>query len=308
MPVGAIVGAVGAVVGAAGSIIGGIQGQAAASAQAAAYQQQAENERAIAAYNMQIQQQNAYVNYQMMLYQAQSNANLATMNQAAAVANANIASMQGAAARQAYQQGLENAKQKEIDANAERAQAREVADRERQQNAQKVAMIRSKYGVSGVAFEGSPLETLSEAAALGELAVQDIAYTGELQSRKTLREGEIEKFKAGFSLVEAYGHDVEAQNLRNQAIRFGYEASLGEYDSAIAGARYRIGLNEAKLTELAGAAKAQSYEFAAQQSILQGQAAMTKGIFGGISSGLTGIGSAFGGGYSKTAAIAGKGA
>jgi hypothetical protein len=301
--VGAIVGVIGGIVGAVGSIIGGSQAQAAANAQAAAQMQQAENERAIALYNSQIQQQNAYVNYQMALYQAQNNANLASMNQAAAMANANLATLQAAGARQAYNQGLENAKQKEFDAAASRAQARESAAREREQNRLKIASVRAKYAASGVSFEGSPVEVVSEAARLGEVTAQDIAYAGELQSRKELREGQIEKFKAGFALIEEYGHNVEAQNFRNQATRFGYESSLYEYDSALAGAKYRIGLNEAKLTELAGQARGQAYEFAAQQSIMQGRAAMTAGIFGGASSLIGGISS----GMTNYALLSGKG-
>src|SRR4030095_12655892 len=66
------------------------------------------------------------------------------------------------------------------------------------------------------------------------------------------------------------------------------------YESAIAGSSYRIKLNEARLTEIAGEAEAQGYEFASSMSRYQGQMAMTGAMFGAVSSGISGLGSAFG--------------
>jgi hypothetical protein len=255
-----------------------------ASAQASAAEAQAENARAIAAYNADIQRQNVEVNYQMALYQAQSNQNLAQISQAAAINNANMALLQAGGARQQYNQQLENEKQKQMEAAATRAQAREAADRQRQENAQKLSQIRSKYAASGVTFEGTPLEVLSDAARIGESAAQDIAYAGELQSRKEYREAAIERFKGEFALLDEKQYTVEAQNLKNQAARFGYESSLYEFDSAIAGVQKQIGYNKARLTELAGAAEAQGYEYAAQQSRI--------GMIGSIGQGIGGLASA----------------
>lgn len=153
--------------------------------------------------------------------------------------------------------------------------------------------MRSKVGASGVTFEGTPLASLADAARIGETSVQDIAYAGELQSRKEYREASNMKFDAYGNLLEAKGHDVEAMNLRNQSAMYGYDASLGEYDSAIAGAHYRIGLNEAKLVELGGEEKAYSYESASQQSRYSGTASLISGIGGSIGSGISGIGTAY---------------
>jgi hypothetical protein len=292
--VGAIIGVIGTVVSVAGSLMGASQQAAAQRAQAAALEQQAQQQMAIAQYNAEIQRQNAEVAYQMATYQAQSNANLAAMNQAAAVANANLAMVQAAGARRQYEQGLLNAQQQEKEAEAVRAQGREESRRQREENEQRIALMRSKYGAAGVAFEGTPLIVLSDAARIGEVAVQDIAYATELQSRKDYRAAEIERFKAGFSLIDEMGFNVEAQNLKNQAARFGYESSLAEYDTAIAGAEYRIKLNQARLTELSGASEATATRFEAAQQRYAANASLISGGFSAVSSGLSGIGGAIG--------------
>ena len=290
--VGAVVGVVGAVVGAATSIIGASQQASAQKAMAEAQMQQAENTRAIAQYNANIARQNNEVQYQMALYQAQYAAHMAQVNQSMMLASASMAETQSAYAQRGYEQGLENAKQQEEQAKASRAQAREAADRERAKNELQLSTIRSKYAASGVTFEGSPLVVLADAARLGEATVQDLAYSGELQSRKELREAANQRFTAYGSLLEAQGHSVEAMNFRNKATMYGYDADLGEYDSAIAGARYRIGLNQAKLIELGGEEKAVSYEYGAQQSRYAASASLISGVGGGIAQGISGIGSA----------------
>jgi hypothetical protein len=292
--IGAVTSVVGTVVGVAGSLIGASQQAAAMRAQAAAQEAQAAQAQQIASYNAQIQRQNAQVAYQLATYQAQSQAQLAAMNQAAAVNNAAMAQVQATGARMQYDQGLLNAKQQELEAENVRAQGREEASRKREENEQRISQIRSRYGASGVTFEGSPLVVLSDAARLGESAVQDVVYATELESRKQYRAAEIEKFKAGFSLIDEMGYNVEAQNLRNQAARFGYESTLAEYDTAIAGARFRIGLNEARLTELAGGAQAYGMRAEAAQSRYAANASLIGGAFGAVSKGLSGISSAVG--------------
>ena len=290
LTIGAIVGVVSAVVGVTGSLIGASQQASAMRAQAAAQEAQAQQAMQIAQYNAQIQRQNAEVGYQMATYQAQSNAQLAAMNQAAAMNNAALAQVQATGARMQYDQGVLNAKQQEMEAEGVRAQGREEARRKREENEQRVSQIRSRYGASGVTFEGSPLVVLSDAARLGESAVQDVVYATELESRKQYRQAEIEKFRASFSLIDEMGYNVEAQNLRNQATRFGYESTLAEYDTAIAGAKFRIGLNEARLTELAGGAQAYGMRAEASQSRMKANASLISGAFGAASSGLSAIG------------------
>lgn len=290
----AVVGVVGAVVGAAGSLIAGSQQASAMRSQAAAQEVAARQQQQIAMYNAEMQRQNSYVEYQMMQAQSQSAQNLAMFNQAVAANNANLAQFQAMGARNQYEQGLLNAKQKEIEAEATRGRGREEMDRQRQENSLRISMLRSKYGASGVTFEGTPLEVLSDAARIGEVAVQDMAYATELESRKTYREAELEKWGAGFSLIDEYGFKVQAQNYKNQVLRYEYEANLAGYDSAIAGAQYRIGLNKAKLIELGGEMEYRAGMFEAAQSRYAAKGAMIGGAFGAVSSGLSGIGSALG--------------
>ena len=295
MPVGAIVGVVGAVVGAAGSLIGGMQQSSAMQAQAAAQEQMAQQQLQIANYNAEIQRQNTMVAYQMAQAQAESAANLAQFNQAVALSNQSLATFQAMGARQQYEQGILNAKQKDIEAEAVRAQGREEQSRQRQENALRISQMRAKYGASGVTFEGTPLEVLSEAAGLGEVAVQDMVYATELESRKTIREGELTKWAAGFSLIDEYGFKVQAENYKNQAIRYAYESDLAGYDSAIAGASARIGFNKAKLIELGGQVDFNAGMFEAAQSRYAASGAMIGGMFGAASGLLSGVGSAMGG-------------
>jgi hypothetical protein len=285
---------VGLAVSAGTSIISGAQAASAAEAQAAMQEQQAQQAIQISQYNAEIQRQNAEVAYQMALYQSQVNVQMAHVSQTIALQNASFAQLQARGARAQYEQGLMNAEQQRIQAEASRAQGREEVNRQRIENDKKLAIIRAKYAASGVTAEGSALEILGDAAKFGELAVQDIAYTAELQSRKEHRQADIEKFKAGFSLLEEAGHNVEAANFRLEAQKFGYESQLYEYDSAIAGAKYRIGLNEARLVELSGQSQAWGFRAEAAQSRARASAAMMGGWLGAANA----VGSTISTGYS----------
>ena len=295
MPVGVIVGVVGAVVGAAGSLIGGMQQASAMNAQAAAQEQMAQQQLQIANYNAEMQRQNTMVAYQMAQAQAQSAANLAQFNQAVALSNQSLAQFQAMGARQQYDQGLLNAQQKDIESEAIRARGREEQSRARQENALRISSLRSKYAASGVTFEGTPLEVLSNAAGLGEVAVQDMAYITELESRKTIREAELTRWGAGFALIDEYGFKVQAENYKNQAIRYEYETNLAGYDSQIAGAQAKIGFNQAKLIELGGKVEYNAGMFEAAQSRYAAQGAMVGGMFSAASGLLSGVGSSMGG-------------
>jgi len=292
MGVSAGVSLLGAGIGAIGAMAGASQQAAAANAAAAAQEQQARQAMQMAQYNATIARQNAEVQYQMAVYQSQVNQQISAMNQSMMLGNAEFSKVQAFGAQQQYEQGLANSKQQAIEAEAVRAQGREEARRKREENEIRISQIRAKYGASGVTFEGSPLVVLADAARLGEVAVQDIAYATELQSRKEYRAAEIEKFKAGFSLIEKAGYEQEAANFQVKAKISEYEGNLYEYDQAIAGARYRIGLNQARLVELGGQQEAFQYQAAAQQSRFQASAARTSGFFGAASSLIGGVGSA----------------
>lgn len=293
----AVIGAVGAIAGATTSIISGQQQSAALQAQAQAQAQEAENARAIAEYNAEIQRQNNEVAYQMALYQADYGAQMAAVNQAYALNNAALVEAQSIAAGYAYEQGIQDAKQKELDAEAARLTAIEEADRQREENDRQTAILRSKYAASGVTMEGSPLVVLADTVRLGESIAQDIRYSGELESQKMLREGEIAEFEAGFSLLDQQGFSIEAQNLKNQAAMFGYESELYEYDSVIAGVQKGIDDKYATLIELGGEEKAYSLEAASQQSSMAADAALFKGYGTAATSLLSGASTSWGNYY-----------
>ena len=344
--------AIGAVV-ASVAIAGiGMVQQASAASQASASAQQ------MAAYNAQIQQQNAQVAYQMQVAQAeqanaaaQANFQLSQFNQqqqasiAAAnqqllssqsqvsqmnamiqrrnaglmEANATLAASQAAFARKQYDAELSNAATLDKYAEAQRAQSREETRRIREETDRRMAVIHSKYSGSGVTFEGSPLVVLADAARLAETSAQDQAYIGELESRKTIREAELTRFKAGYSLideagfmsqsagyqlkaagsrldafasrVEAYGYGVKSFEIGAQAAMYDYQSEIEQanflnqqqsanYDEMIAGAKYKIALNEAELTRYEGSVQSAAYKAQGTASLISGFGSMASSIGG----------------------------
>lgn len=276
-----------------GSLIQGSMAQQGYDMQAAAYEQQAAYQRQqaeyavqIGEYNAEMQRQNAEVSYQLALYQSEQNQALANMSAQIAMQNASLAEFQALGAQQQYEQGIADAEQQKIEAEASRRQGEEEARRTREENDRELGLMRAQYAASGVTSEGSPLEVLGDAAKFGELAVQDIAYSAELESRKQYKEAEIAEFEAGYHLIDKMGFEVEQSNYMLEAQKFEYEADLYAYDSAIAGAAYSIDLNEAKLTELSGGVEAWGFESQASASESQagiatqmGQASLIGGYF-----------------------------
>lgn len=341
LDIAAVAGIASAVVGIAATGFSLIQGQQ-ASSQAAAMAQQQANQQAM------IQQQNAMVAHSMAVAQAQQQAQIASFNMQVAAQqqsanqalvaqnrqialaqasveaqnieiakrNANLARTQAQMAQNQHDVGLQNAKQLEDQGNAVRAQQREEARRLREESEQRIAAIRSKYAGSGVTFEGSPLIVLADAAQLAETSVQDSAYIAELEARKQFREGEMAKFKAGFSLLDKAGYlnqaaafeasafasevdqfnaisaaeatriesfNIAARGAQDQAT-FATQIAGAQYDTLIAGAKNRIALNEAELTRFGGAAQAFSIQSQARANMISGIGDLAGGAIGAVSS------------------------
>jgi hypothetical protein len=288
-----------------GSLISG-------SMQASAYEQQADYQRQqaqyamdIANYNAEVQRQNAEVSYQLASYQSNVNASIAELSASMALQNQAFAEVQALGAQRQYEQGLANAEQQKIEAEAARRAGEEEARRTRDENDRALALIRSKFASSGVTAEGSPLEVLGDAARFGELAVQDVAYAAELESRKQYKEAEIEEFNANYYLIDKAGYQIEASNFALQAQQYEFQADLHSYESAIAGAAYRIDLNEARLTELAGGVQAWGYESEAAMSETKAQTSLMTGYIGAATAVGTGITSAFSYGAGNIGSTAG---
>lgn len=354
LDIAAVAGITSAVVGVVGTGISLIGASSAASAQASAAAASAAQAQQIAEYNATIQEQNALVAYQLSVAQAQQTTQLAEYNiqiaalqeqtnlaiaesnrqlsmvqasvsaQNADIArqNADLSRLQADAAQKEYDQELANAAQQEQEAEAIRAQQREEARRLREESEQRIAAIRSKYGASGVTFEGSPLIVLADAARLAETSVQDAAYIAELEARKKYREAEITRFEAEFSLIDKAGFmsqaaayeagafsstvdifgsltaartsELEAYNISVQSAmdqaNFETQMAAAQYDTIIAGAKQSIALNEADLTRFEGAAS--SYNILAQSAA--DTAAANADMFGtaatGLSSAITSVG------------------
>ena len=318
------------------AIIGAVTSGVSMIAQQSAASQAAANAQAVANYNAQIQQQNAQVQYQIQVQQAQYTQQAAQANQMLAKYNADAAMAQGAALEQAarsqaaserqfyeysksvslanaasqqqrYEAQLQQAKALEQEGEARRAQSREEARRLREENETRISMIRGKYAASGVAFEGSPLVVLSDAARLAETAVQDQAYVGELEARKQFRSGELQRFEAGFTLLEKANFEQEAYaadisifnsqnaanisvfNAQNQAATQAYESNIlalnyenqilaATYDTYIADAERKMALSQASLTRLGGEVEASNIRSQSTANMVGGIANIASSI------------------------------
>jgi hypothetical protein len=191
--------------------------------------EQARNAAAIAQWNYQAQQQQNQV--QLALAQRQ-------------------AAFQEQAAMSQYQAGQNNAKALEDQARAVEARGREEARRQREEGARLLARQRGRYGKSGVALAvGTPLDVMAESTALIELGVQDVAYETDMESRGFRRRAELERYQAGFSLMDA---------------------GVARFEAAAAGVGYRLNNQRAELARLSGLSDAQGYRSAANATLLAG--------------------------------------
>lgn len=191
-------------------------------------QQQAANAERMAQYNYDVQRQNAEVQAKMAQYQAD-------INTRAAMAQ--------------HQAGLNNAAALEGQANAVEAQGRERARRMREENLRMLAIQNAKYGRSGVSSEGTPLAVMADTAANLELGVQDAAYETELESRTFRRRAEMERFQAGFSLMDA---------------------GVAQYEAAAARTGRGLALRQAELNRLSAKNQAQGLRYSSYGTLISG--------------------------------------
>lgn len=194
-----------------------------------AQQAQAKNAAAIAQYNYAQQMQQNRVQAAMAQQQAQ---------------------YQAAAAQSQYQAGLNNAKALEDQARATEAAGREQTLRQRAENERLLARQRARYAKSGVApGVGSPLEVMAETNGLMELGIQDMAYSTELESRGLRRRADLERFQAGFRLMDA---------------------GAAQYEAAASRVGLQLANNQAEIDRLSGQATAAGYRRAATATLLSG--------------------------------------
>jgi hypothetical protein len=164
--------------------------------------------------------------------------------------------MQKIASEQQYAAGMQNAKIMENEGLRVEQEARERARRMRSENEKLLGAQRARFGKAGVTSEGSPLAVMAESAGLMELAVSDELYKANLERSAFYRKAEVEKWQAGYSLIDKAAADynyasstfraapilLEGQNTAS-ALRVNSYGSLisGATQAASMGADYQFG-------------------------------------------------------------------
>jgi type II secretory pathway pseudopilin PulG len=120
------------------------------------------------------------------------------------------ARMQSIAADQQYQAGMQNAKTMENEGLRVEQEARERARRMRTENERLAGAQRARFGKAGVVMEGTPLMVMAESAGLMELAVADELYKANNERSAFYRKAEVEKWQAGYSLIDQAAADYNA--------------------------------------------------------------------------------------------------
>jgi len=118
--------------------------------------------------------------------------------------------MQKIAAEQQYAAGMQNAKIMENEGLRVEQEARERARRMRQENDRLLGTQRARFGKAGVATSGSPLAVMAESAGLMNMAVGDELYKADMERSAFYRKAEVEKWQAGYSLVDKAAADYNA--------------------------------------------------------------------------------------------------
>jgi len=198
-----------------------------------AYEQreQANQAQEMANYNYAVQQQNAQIQQAMAVQQAQTNQQIA-MSQ--------------------YQAGLNNAQALQDQAAAAQNRGQEEIRRIRMENERILALQRAKQAKSGVILsEGSPLLVMADIAGDLELKALDARYQSDLEVADLQRNAEMEKYKAGFSLLEE---------------------GVQKYQEAAARAGYALELQRAKINRQQGYYDAQALRAKSTQTLISGGA------------------------------------
>jgi hypothetical protein len=121
-------------------------------------------------------------------------------------------------AEQQEQAGVQNASLMENEAARVELEARERAKRMRTENERMLGAQRAAFGKAGVTSEGSPLTIMAESAGLMELAVSDELYKANMERQGFLRKAEVERWQAGYSLIDKATADYNYASSRFRAM------------------------------------------------------------------------------------------
>jgi hypothetical protein len=80
----------------------------------------------------------------------------------------------------------------------------------RTENERLAGAQRARFGKAGVVMEGTPLAVMAESAGLMELAVSDELYKANNERSAFYRKAEVEKWQAGYSLMDKAAADYNA--------------------------------------------------------------------------------------------------
>jgi hypothetical protein len=205
-------------------------------------QQQAAAAQRMSDYNYRVAQQQAQIQVQAAQYQAE-------------LANRQ-AMLQSQAAQMQFDAQFSNAAQYEQQALRVEQEARERASRMRDENSRLMGAQRARYAKSGVTSAGSPLAVMAETAGLLELGVADELYKANLERTAYFRKGAMERFQAGFSILDktAAQYEMEAANFQKSAAKQGYS----------------LAMNTAAGERMAGYNKANALRMGSYGSLLEG--------------------------------------
>lgn len=162
------------------------------------------------------------------------------------------ARMQSIAADQQYQAQMQNAQIAQNDATRVEQEARERAKRMRAENERLLGEQRARFGKAGVTSEGTPLAVMAESAGLMEMAVSDELYKADMERTAFLRKADVEKWQAGYSMIDKAAADYNQASARFRATPILMEGQntatalrTNSYGSLISGVSdaARIGLN-----------------------------------------------------------------
>ena len=229
--------------------------------------EQSRSQAAIAEYNRIQNEQNAawqrmaseraaqaeQFNSQMSMFNAQSQADQANMN--------NIIVQQQSA-------------QLRNQADAEDRQAREQADRIRQEKDRILGLQRSQYAKSGVQMEGSPLAVLADTANIYEQQVADTKLLANLSSEKKRYEAGMNDLVGNFNLNQSLFESA----MNEKAARL--SLSDAQFAEKAAGAGYRINMRQAAIEQMSGNATARA-------TAMGGYTALASGIGSAANTGMT---------------------
>jgi hypothetical protein len=205
--------------------------------------EQSKSQAAIAEYNRMANEQNAA--WQRMAAERaaqaeQFNAQIAMFN---AEAQADQANMNNVLVQQ-------QSAQLRAQADSEDRQARDQADRIRQEKDRILGLQRSQYAKAGVTYEGSPLAVLADTAQLYEMQAADTKLLANLSSEKKRYEAEMNSLVGGFNL----NADLFASTQAKKASQLSFADA--QFAEKAAGAGYRINMRQAAIEQMAGNAQA----------------------------------------------------